>query len=69
MTKLDKKQLLNSIIEELTRIRDRDDIDSFANIVSIKSLLYDLEQEKVITLNDMCDLEIYLLGILTLIRK
>lgn len=69
MTKLDKKQLLNSIIEELTRIRDRDDIDSFANIVSIKSLLYDLEQEKVITLDDMCDLEIYLLGILTLIRK
>lgn len=69
MTKLDKKQLLNSIIEELTKIRDRDDIDSFANIVSIKSLLYDLEQEKVITLNDMCDLEIYLLGILTLIRK
>ncbi len=61
--------LLNALISELEQFKERKNINSLANIVSIKRTLISLEDEKIINLSESNDLEIHLLGILNLLKE
>lgn len=63
------RTLINALIRELEQFKERKNINSLANIVSIKRTLRSLEDEKIIDMNESYELEVHLLGILNLLKQ
>lgn len=64
-----EKIVLNILKSEIDKLYESKDLDSLAHIVSFKTILSNLEQEKVITLDESYQLEVHLFGILNLVKS
>lgn len=64
-----QKVLLNNIIQELGDIDHRSNLSGVSNEIGIRKLCRRLQEENIINLNQAFDLEVYMFGLLKLMKE
>lgn len=69
--KLNSRQrvLLSNVIQELEDIDRRDNLNGLSNEIGIKRLCRRLQEENIISLDQAFDLEVYMFGLLKLMKE
>lgn len=67
--KPDQKAILHYIIWELQKIYNSKEESNLQNIINLKNMLSELENQKLINLDEQYNLEVYLFGILSIINS
>lgn len=63
-----QRTIINNLIHELEDLKRRDDVNNISNSIAIKRTCNRLENENVISFSQALDLEIYLFGLLKLLK-